>query len=99
VNVDNKNRVWFATPDNAGYYFEDPSQKKLIQIELVTPAPSLIPVITVNVTPIKPNLSATTAVSTSSDSSSILTIFAQIIDPITRAISAIAQKYGVNIFS
>ncbi|MDO8873389.1 MAG: hypothetical protein Q7V05_11775 [Methanoregula sp.] len=98
VNVDAKNRVWFATQGYVGYYTDNTNLKK-IQIDLVTPTASLIPVTIVNVTPIMPGPSATTAINPSSGSSSILTTFAQITDPITRAISAIAQKFGVNIFS
>ncbi|MDP2796892.1 MAG: hypothetical protein Q8N94_05195 [Methanoregula sp.] len=99
VNVDAKNRVWFATQGYVGYYTDNTNPEKLIQIDPVTPTASLIPVTIVNVTPIMPGPSATTAINPSSDSSSILTTFAQITDPITRAISAIAQKFGVNIFS
>ena len=101
VNMDQRNRVWFATPGNVGYYMDNTNPEKLILIDPVTPTPSLIPVITIPINnpinnPINPNLSATTAVNSSSGSS---TIFSWITDPIARAISAIAQKFGVNILS
>lgn len=100
VNVDAKNRVWFATSGYVGYYTDDTNPEKLIQIDPVTPTASLIPVITIDNTqinkPVVPTPPANTTVNSSSDSS---TIFSWITDPITRAISAIAQKFGVNIFS
>ncbi len=103
VNVDAKNRVWFATPGYVGYYTDNSNPEKLISINRVTPTPSLTPDNVVNITA-KPNLSTTTTVITTTvkpplGSSSIMTIFAQITDPIARIISAIAQKFGVNIFS
>ena len=97
VNVDIKNRVWFATQGYVGYYIDNANPEKQLQIDLVTPTASRIPI--VMVTPVKPNPSATTAINPSSDSSSIMTMFSQITDPIVHAISAIAQKFGVNIFS
>lgn len=104
VNVDANNRVWFSTPGNVGYYTDNTNPVNLILFEPVTPTPSLIPVMIINVTPdnhtiTNKNPSANTAVNTSSGSSSVMTIFSQITDPIARAISAIAQKFGVNIFS
>ena len=104
VNVDAKNRVWFATPGYVGYYTDNSNLEKLIPINRLTPttviptdSPSSKPI--VNVTPTKPSLSATTTVIPSSGSSSIMTALAPITDPIARAISVIAQKFGVNIFS
>jgi hypothetical protein len=102
--VDANNRVWFSTPGNVGYYTDNTNPVNLILFEPVTPTPSLIPVMIINVTPdnhtiTNKNPSANTSVNTSSGSSSVMTIFSQITDPIARAISAIAQKFGVNIFS
>ncbi len=104
VNVDANNRVWFSTPGNVGYYSDNTNPVNLILFDPVTPTPSLIPVMIINITPdnhtiTNKNPSANTPVNTSSGSSSIMTIFSQITDPIARAISAIAQKFGVNIFS
>ena len=99
VNVDQKNRVWFATQGYVGYYTDNTNPEKLIQIDPVTPTASLIPIMIVTNTPIKPSPSATTTITPSSDSSSLLTTFALITDPITRAIHDIALKFGVNIFS
>jgi hypothetical protein len=104
VNVDAKNRVWFATPGYVGYYIDNSNPEKLISINRVTPTASPTPNIVVNATPAKPNLSTTTTVITttvnpSSGSSSIMTTLAPITDPIARAISVIAQKFGMNIFS
>ncbi|MDO9036123.1 MAG: hypothetical protein Q7U51_13110, partial [Methanoregula sp.] len=62
VNVDAKNRVWFATPGHVGYYTDNTIQNNLIKIEPVTPSPSLIPVNIINVTTINPeNINKTTA--------------------------------------
>ena len=104
VNVDQKNRVWFATQGNVGYYMDNTKPEKLILIDPVTPTPSLIPVTIVNATSINsttmnPNPTPTTVVTPSTDSSSILTPITRITDSIARAISAIAQKFGVNILS
>lgn len=104
VNADAKNRVWFATPGYVGYYTDNTNPEKLISINRVTPTASPSPEIIINATPTKPALATTTTIITttvnpSSGSSSIMTTFAQITDPIARAISAIAQKFGVNIFS
>jgi len=100
VNVDAKNRVWFATPGNVGYYTDNTNPEKLIKIEPVTPSPSLIPVNIINVTTINPeNITKTTATPTVTPSPESSTIFSWITDPVARAISAIAQKFGVNILS
>jgi len=99
VNVDAKNRVWFATQGYVGYYIDNTNPENQIPIEPVTPTASLIPVTVVTVTPTTPGPSTATAVNPTPDSSSIMTTFTQITDPIARAISAIAQKFGVNIFS
>lgn len=96
INVDAKNQIWFATQGYVGYYMEKTNPEDQLRIDMVTPAPSLIPIMLVNITPIKPVPSDT--VRASSDSSS-LPIYSQIIDPIARAISVIAQKLGVKIFS
>ncbi len=96
INADAKNRVWFATQGYVGYYLEKTSPENQLRIDLVTPTASLIPITLINVTPIKPGLSP--AVRISSDSSS-LPVYSQIIDPIAHAISVIAQKFGVKIFS
>ncbi|MDP3396329.1 MAG: hypothetical protein Q8S57_06675 [Methanoregula sp.] len=102
VNVDQKNRVWFSTPGNVGYYVDNTKPEKLILIDPVTPTPSLIPVTiidvtSINSTTINPLSTPTTVVTPSTDTSSILTPITWITDPIARAISAIAQKFGVNI--
>jgi hypothetical protein len=83
VNVDAKNRVWFATPGYVGYYTDNSNPEKLISINRVTPTASPTPNSIVNTTPAKPNLSTTTTVITTTvnpppGSSSIMTIFAQI---------------------
>ncbi|PKL70520.1 MAG: hypothetical protein CVV30_03975 [Methanomicrobiales archaeon HGW-Methanomicrobiales-1] len=97
INVDIKNRVWFATQGYVGYYIDNTNPEKIVQIAMVTPMGSLIPI--VMVTPDKPSPTVVTTVSSPPDSFSITGIFAQITDPIARAISAVAQKFGVNIFS
>jgi ligand-binding sensor domain-containing protein len=98
VNVDKKkdaqDNVWFATQGYVGYYTDNTNPEKPIGWVLPT---TLIPITIVTVTPINPNPSIPVAVNPSSDSFSLMTTFAQITDPITRAISAIAQKFGVNI--
>jgi ligand-binding sensor domain-containing protein len=99
VNVDAKNRVWFATQGYVGYYLDNMNPEKQLQIDLVTPTASPIPITIINITPVKPSPSTTPAIYPSSDSSSFMTILARITEPIARAISAIAQKFGVNIFS
>jgi hypothetical protein len=104
VNVDEKNRIWFSSPGYVGYYTDNTNPEKLILFEPVTPTASRTPIIIVNNTSIKPTLSTTTtpittAVTPSSDSSSIISIFSQITDPIAYVISDIAQKFGINIFS
>ena len=99
VNVDAKNRVWFATQEYVGYYLDHTNTNQHIQINPVTPAPSLIPVTTVNLTSNVPTAPTTAAINSSAGLSSIMTTVARIIDPLTHAISAVAQKFGVNIFS
>ena len=99
VNVDAENRVWFSTQGYVGYYSDNANPQEQLQFDMVTPTPSLIPVITVDFTTIKPEPSTSAAISPSFDSSSIMTLFARITDPIASAISAIAQKFGVNLFS
>ncbi|MFA6129316.1 MAG: two-component regulator propeller domain-containing protein [Bacteroidales bacterium] len=96
VNVDAKDRVWFATQRYVGYYIDNTNPEKLIPIYMVTPTASLIPITIINVTPIQP--SPSTAINPSSDSLSVMTIFTQVTDPLARAINAIAQKFGTNIF-
>jgi ligand-binding sensor domain-containing protein len=99
VNVDAKNRVWFATQGYVGYYLDNANPEQQLQIELVTPAASPIPVTTVTVAPIQPRRTTAAVITPSTDSSSLITIFDRITEPVARAISTIAQKFGVHIFS
>jgi ligand-binding sensor domain-containing protein len=99
VNVDMENRVWFGTQGFVGYYLDTTNPEYLIMVDPVTPQGTLIPFTLLNVTPVTPNPSGTPTGSQSPDSSSLMTIISQITDPITRAISALAKKLGVNIFS
>ncbi len=94
VNVDAENRVWFATQGYVGFYRENTSSEGLVQINMVTPAASLIPITLVNVTPVKPV--PTGIVDPSSGISPVTAIFSQIVDPIMHAISSLSQKIGVN---
>jgi ligand-binding sensor domain-containing protein len=95
VNVDAKNRVWFATQGFIGYYLDNSNPEKLIPVNPVTPAGTLIPIKMVTLTTMNP----TPSVNPSSDSLSLAGILGQVTDPIARAISALAQKFGVKIFS
>ncbi len=97
INVDAQNRVWFATTGYVGYYIDNTNPEQKLQIEIVTPKGTLIPIIMV--TTVKPSPTAVTTVSSSPDSFSITGIFTQITDPIARAIGVVAQKFGVKIFS
>jgi ligand-binding sensor domain-containing protein len=99
VNVDAHDRVWFATQGYVGYYIDNTNPQNRIRIEPVTPTPSLVPVTVVTVVPVNPVPSATIADKPLPDSASIITSITGITDPIARAISAIARKFGVNIFS
>jgi len=99
IQVDAKNRVWFATQGYVGYYIDNTNPEKHLQIDIVTPTPSLIPVITVNATATPAESLNDTEITPFIDYSSIMNIFTRITDPIARAISAIAQKFGVNVFS
>jgi ligand-binding sensor domain-containing protein len=94
INVDAKNRVWFTTTGYVGYYIDNTNPEKKLQIDIVTPTGSLIPIIMV--TPVKPSPTIVPTVSSPPDSFSITGIFAQITAPIARAIGAVAQKFGVN---
>jgi ligand-binding sensor domain-containing protein len=99
IHVDRENRVWFATQGFVGYYQDNANPERFIPINPVTPKGTLIPVNIVQVTPFNQNPSTTPIINPSSDSSSVTTILARIADPITRAISALAQKFGVKVFS
>lgn len=99
INVDAKNRVWFATQGHVGYYLDNTYPGNPVPIELVTTVATTLPATIVNDTPQPTHQPVVTVTTTSPDSASIMTIFAQITDPITRAISAVAKKFGVNIFS
>jgi ligand-binding sensor domain-containing protein len=98
VNVDAHNRVWFATQGYVGYYLDTMKPREYLRIDIVTPAPRLIPVTTVNITPVQPTPTATD-INPPFGVTSIMTIVTRITDPITQAISAVARKFGVNIFS
>jgi hypothetical protein len=98
VNVDAEDRVWFSTQGYVGYYTDYTNPKIQLPIEMVTPQGTLIPVTIYTFTPVTPETPSADAISPPPDSSSILTIIAQITDPIARSISAIFQQFGVNIF-
>jgi len=49
VFVDAKNRLWFSTQDDVGYYTGDVSAEPLIAIETMTPTPTQVPVVPQNV--------------------------------------------------
>jgi len=99
INVDAKNRVWFATQGHVGYYLDNTYPGDRVPIELVTTVPTTVPVTSVKDTPAPAVQPVVTVTTPSPDSASLMNIFAQITDPITRAISVVAKKFGVNIFS
>lgn len=100
INVDAKNRVWFSTQGHVGYYLDNSSsQNPPLPIELVTTVVTTLPVTVVNNTPEPTRQPVVTLTTPTPDPSSLMTIFSQITDPITRAISAAAKKFGLNLFS
>lgn len=94
VNVDAENRVWFATQGYVGYYRENIPAEGLVQINMITPTASLIPITIVNVTRVQPSPAVT--LTTPSGASPVSAIFSQIVDPIAHAISSLSQKFGLN---
>lgn len=99
MNVDAKNRVWFSTQGYVGYYLDNSSSQTPLPIELVTTVVTTLPTIIANNTPLPTLQPVVTITTPTSDPFSLVTIFSEIMDPITRAISAAAKKFGLNLFS
>jgi ligand-binding sensor domain-containing protein len=99
LNVDAEDRLWFSTQGYVGYYSDRTNQNHQLHIELITPKATLIPVTLVNITPRILEPAAPLSGNQTLETASIMTTFARITEPITRAVSAIAQKFGVNLFS